>query len=186
MWTPWRHCCGCCCTDRLQWCEVAVGTRTWRRRSTTSSTPTRDYVWSLLQLFFRCTVRLVVTIHDPLLVSFLGWLSRSSVSIGYPFPYNCIRAVLHSLRSRSCTYTWYVMLRFIWWIYYCMTWLDQSRLKLIASCDWMINSRSFSVVRETCLYRLESPSGLIVCIISRLSQQIEVMCRDLLMKIEAF
>jgi hypothetical protein len=45
----------------------------------------------------------------------------------------------------------------------------------------------------TCLYQLKSPSGLIVHMVSRLSQQIEVICNDLLLinviylvKIEAF
>jgi hypothetical protein len=33
----------------------------------------------------------------------------------------------------------------------------------------------------TCLYRLESPSGLTVHMVSRLSQQIEVICSDLLL-----
>jgi hypothetical protein len=48
-------------------------------------------------------------------------------------------------------------------------------------------------MHATCLYWLESPSGLIAHIVNRLSQQIEVMYNDLLMineidlvQIEAF
>ena len=41
---------------------------------------------------------------------------------------------------------------------------------------------SFSVMHTTCPYRLESPSGLTVCIVSRLNQQIKVMCRCSLLK----
>jgi hypothetical protein len=83
--------------------EVAVGMTTRRRRSwsTTSSTPTRDYVGSLLQLFFRCSVHLVVMIHDLLLASILGWHGRSSASVAYPFPNSGIRVVLRSFWSGS-------------------------------------------------------------------------------------
>jgi hypothetical protein len=54
--------------------KVTIGMTTRRRRSRliTSSTPTRNYVGLLLQLFFCCTERLVVTFHDLLLTSFLG------------------------------------------------------------------------------------------------------------------
>jgi hypothetical protein len=55
-----------------------------------------------------------------------------------------------------------------------------------------ISSCSLSIMCATCLYQLESPSALTVHIVSRLSQQIEVICSDLLlsngidlMKIEA-
>jgi hypothetical protein len=44
-----------------------------------------------------------------------------------------------------------------------------------------INSYSLSVMRATCPYQLESPSGLIMHIVNRLSQQIKVMYSDLLM-----
>jgi hypothetical protein len=69
--------------------EVAVGTitRSSRSWSTTSSTPTCDYVGLLLQLFFHCSARLVITIHDLLLTSFLGWHGRISASVAYPYPY---------------------------------------------------------------------------------------------------
>jgi hypothetical protein len=75
--------------------EVAVGMTTRRRRSriTTSSTPTCGYIRSLLQLFFRCSVCLVVTIHDLLLASILGWHGRSSASVAYPFPYKDVLRV---------------------------------------------------------------------------------------------
>jgi hypothetical protein len=72
---------------------------TIRRRqswSTTSSTRMRDYVGLELQLLFRCTARLVVTIHDLLLTSIIGWHSRSSASVAYPFLYSGIRVILHS------------------------------------------------------------------------------------------
>jgi hypothetical protein len=45
---------------------------------------------------------------------------------------------------------------------------------------------SFSVVCAACSYRLELPSGLATCTVSGLSQQVEVMCSSLLMKIETF
>jgi hypothetical protein len=66
--------------------KVAVEMTTRRRRSwsTTSSTPTCDYVGSLLQLFFHCSARLVVTIYDLLLTSILGWHGRSSATVAYP------------------------------------------------------------------------------------------------------
>jgi hypothetical protein len=38
----------------------------------------------------------------------------------------------------------------------------------------------------TCPYKLESPSGLAACTVSGLSQQAEVMCSILPMKIETF
>jgi hypothetical protein len=70
--------------------KVAIGMITRRRRSwlTTYSTLTRDYVGSLLQPFFCCTMRLVVMIHDLLLTSILGWHGRSSISVTYPYPYS--------------------------------------------------------------------------------------------------
>jgi hypothetical protein len=63
--------------------KVAVETTTSRRWSwsTTSSTPTHDYIGSLLQFFFRCSTRLVVMIHDLLLTNILGWHDISSASI---------------------------------------------------------------------------------------------------------
>jgi hypothetical protein len=84
--------------------KVADEMTTRRRRSwsTTSSIPTCDYIGSLLQLFFCCSVRLVVMIHDLLLTSILGWHSRSSASIAYPYPNSGIRAVLRSSWSGSC------------------------------------------------------------------------------------
>jgi hypothetical protein len=55
---------------------------------TISSTPTRDYVGSLLQLFFRCSPCLVVTtIYDPFTCKFPGCNGRCSASIAYPSPY---------------------------------------------------------------------------------------------------
>jgi hypothetical protein len=50
----------------------------------------------------------------------------------------------------------------------------------------MASSHYFSIVCVACPYRLESPSGLAACTISGLSQQAEVMCNSLLMKIETF
>jgi hypothetical protein len=69
--------------------EVATGKPARRRRSvlTTSSTPTCNYIRSLLQLFY-CLVRLVVTtIYDPFTCKFPGCNDRCSASIAYPFPY---------------------------------------------------------------------------------------------------
>jgi hypothetical protein len=54
-------------------------------------------------------------------------------------------------------------------------------LEWIATCDRKISSCYFSVMCATCLYRLKSPSRLTVHIVSRLSQQIEVICSDLLL-----
>jgi hypothetical protein len=68
--------------------EVDVRTTTRRRWSwTTTSTPMRGYVGSLLQLFFHCSTYLVVTIHDLLLTSILEWHDRSSASVTYLFSY---------------------------------------------------------------------------------------------------
>jgi hypothetical protein len=50
----------------------------------------------------------------------------------------------------------------------------------------MANSHFFSAVCTTCPYRLESPSRLVACMISGLSQHAEVICSSLLMKIETF
>jgi hypothetical protein len=68
--------------------EVAVGMTTRRRRawSSTSSTPTRDYVEPLLQLFFLWSARLVVMIHSLLLASILGWHDRRSACVAYRCP----------------------------------------------------------------------------------------------------
>jgi hypothetical protein len=66
--------------------DMKVSTRTTTRSwswETTSSTPMRDYVGSLLWLFFCCSVHLVVMIHDLLLASILGWYSAN---VAYPFP----------------------------------------------------------------------------------------------------
>jgi hypothetical protein len=68
--------------------EVATRMTTGRRWSwsTAFSTPTRDYVGSLLQLFFRCSVHQVVMVHDLLLTSILVWHGRSSATVAYPYP----------------------------------------------------------------------------------------------------
>jgi hypothetical protein len=85
--------------------EATTGMTTRRRWSwtTTSSTPTHDYIGLLLQLFFCCSACLVVTIHDLILTSILGWRGSSSTSVAYPYPINGIRAILHSSWSVSCT-----------------------------------------------------------------------------------
>jgi hypothetical protein len=85
--------------------EVAARTTIWRRQSwtTTSSTPMCDYVGLLLQLFFYCLARLVVTIHDLLVACILGWHDRSSASIAYLFFYSGIRSILHNSWSGSYT-----------------------------------------------------------------------------------
>jgi hypothetical protein len=72
--------------------EVTVGTTTRRRRSwsTTFSTPTCDYIGPMLQLFFHCSVRLVVTIHDLLFIGFIGWHGRNSVNVVYLYPYSWV------------------------------------------------------------------------------------------------
>jgi hypothetical protein len=67
--------------------EVAVVTTMRRRRSwsTNCSTPTRDYVGSLLQLYFRCSVRLVVTMmYNPFICKFSECNNRYSVRVAYP------------------------------------------------------------------------------------------------------
>jgi hypothetical protein len=139
--------------------EVATRTTTRRIRSwtTTSSTLMRDYVRSLLQLFFSCLVHLVVIIHDLLLASIHRWHNRGSASAAYPFPYSGFRAVLHSSWSGS----------------YAMVICDGFEgLECITTCDRKISLYSLSVMCATCLYRLESPSRLIVHTVSGLSQQI--------------
>jgi hypothetical protein len=89
--------------------EVAAGTTTRRRRSwsTISSTPTCNYVGSLLQLFFHYTACLVVTIHDLLLASIFGWHGKSSVSVAYPYPYNSIRVIF---------LVWILRYSDMWWL----------------------------------------------------------------------
>jgi hypothetical protein len=93
-------------TARIGYDDVEVAARmTTRRRwswMTTSSTPICDCVGSLLQLFFRCSARLVVMIHDLLLTSIIVWHGRSSASVAYPFLYSGIKAVLHSSWSGPC------------------------------------------------------------------------------------
>jgi hypothetical protein len=86
--------------------EVAAGTTTQRRRSwmTTSSTPTRDYVGSLLQLFFRYSVHLVVmTIYDPFTYKFSGCNGRCNASVAYLSPYT---SILHSPFHRFAHRRW--------------------------------------------------------------------------------
>jgi hypothetical protein len=80
--------------------EVAAVTTTRRRWSwlTTSSTPMRDYIGSQLQLFFRCSARLVVaTIYDPFTYKFPVCNDRCSARVAYLLPYNGIRVVLHGI-----------------------------------------------------------------------------------------
>jgi hypothetical protein len=145
-------------------------------QSIISSTPTPNYIGSLLQLIFYCVARLVVmTIYDPFTCKFPRCNSRCRASVAYSFPFSGIMAVLRS---------------FFVWIFCCMALIGSIRVekswKLIMSCDWMASSHSFSIVCVTCPYWLESPSGLAACTISRLSQQTEVMCSSLLMKIDTF
>jgi hypothetical protein len=85
--------------------EVATGMTMRRRRSwsTTSSTLKRDYVGRLLQLFFRCSAHLVVTIYDLLLISILGWHDRSSASVAYPYSYKwCIKDADNLVKIHLC------------------------------------------------------------------------------------
>jgi hypothetical protein len=49
------------------------------------------------------------------------------------------------------------------------------------TCDQMMSSCSFSVMCATCVYWLESPSGLTVHIVNGLSQYIEVIRSNLLL-----
>jgi hypothetical protein len=59
--------------------------------STTFSTLTRDYVGSLLQLFFPCSARPVVTtIYNPFTYKFPDYNGRCSASIIYPLPYSTL------------------------------------------------------------------------------------------------
>jgi hypothetical protein len=177
--------CSCCCADRL-----------WRRGDYCRDDHEEANImidcfiytdarlhWITAPTLLLLHCRVVIMIHDLIPTNFLRWYGRNSASVTYPILYSGIRVIMHSLRPRSCTYTWYVMVRFMWWIYWCMTWLDQLRLKLIASCGWIIISRSLSVMCATYLYRLKSASGLTIYIVSILSQQIEVMCCGLLMKL---
>src|SRR6185503_5822608 len=92
VWTPWRRCYDCC-ADRLLGSSTRSSVRgTW---STTSSTLTRG--------FFRCAVRLVITIYDLLLASILG-ICGSDASVAYPVPYSGTRAILRSFWSGSFAY----------------------------------------------------------------------------------
>jgi hypothetical protein len=71
--------------------EAAIDRAKWRRRleSTTFSTPTHIYIELSLQLFFHCTAHLVVMIHDPLLVSFLGDTVDIVLESSIRFPTAC-------------------------------------------------------------------------------------------------
>jgi hypothetical protein len=115
----------------------------------------------MLQLFFHYSACLVVTtIYDPFTCKFPRCNGRCSASVAYPFPYNGIRDVLRSFWSGS---------------FVAQLWLDQSGLKRGGRWLWHVTE---------CPYRLESPSGLVACTVSGLSQRAEVMCSNLLMKIE--
>jgi hypothetical protein len=99
--------------DRWGCCWKSVRKR--RSWLTTSSTPTRDYIGSLLQLFFRCSACLeVTTIYDLLTCKFPVCNDRCSASVAYPLPFNGIKAVLRSFWSGS---------------FVAQLWLDQSGLK---------------------------------------------------------
>jgi hypothetical protein len=117
-------------------------------------------------MLHRCSACLVVTIYDLLLISILGWHGRSSASVAHLYNYSSIRDVLRSSWSGSCA------------IVICD---GYKGLEWIATCDRKISLCSLSVMCATCLYGLESPSGLTVHIVSRLSQQIEVIYSDLLL-----
>jgi hypothetical protein len=160
VWTLWRQCYSHCCADRLWWSWRLLFTRRRQLWSTTSSTQTRDYVESLLQLFFHCWACLVVTPnYDTFTCKFFGCNSRCCASVAYPLYYSGFRVVFHSFWSRS---------------FFCTALTGSIGVEkwgnLIVSCDWMASSRSFSIVCTTCPYRLESPSGLAVCMVSGLSQ----------------
>jgi hypothetical protein len=106
---------------------------------------------------------------------FPGYNGRCSASVAYPFPYSGIRAILHSFWSGS---------------FVVQFWLGQSGLKrggswLCHVTEWLV-CIFFSVVCVACPYRPESPSGLVACMVSGLSQHAEVRCNNLLMKIETF
>jgi hypothetical protein len=137
--------------------EIVVRMTTRRRQpwSTSSSTPTPDYVGPLLQLFFRCSARLVVMIYDILVASILGWYGRSSASVVYLYPYSGIRSILHSSWSGCHT----IVIR-----------NGYKGLEWTARCDQNISLCSLSIMCATCLYQLESPSGETMHIVSRLSQ----------------
>jgi hypothetical protein len=130
---------GCYYADWYDDMKFANGTTMRRRRSwsTTSSIPTCDYLGSSLQLLFRCTMRLVVTIYDLLLASFLGWHCRSSANVAYPFSYSGTRAILHGSWSRS------------WAIVICDGYKGWSGLRHVIE---KISSYSLSVMYATCLY----------------------------------
>jgi hypothetical protein len=108
-----------------------------------SSTPTCDYIGSLLQFFFRYSAHLVImTIYDPFTCKFPGWNGRYSASVAYPFPYIGIRAVLQSFWSGS---------------FVAHLWLDQSGLRrggswLCHVIEWLVHVLSLS-----CLWHV--PTG---------------------------
>jgi hypothetical protein len=140
----------CTCGLRGGWSamtilEVAARKPTRRRRSwsTASFTPTHDYVGSLLQLFFRYSARLVVTmIYDLFTCKFPLCNGRYNARVAYPLPYSSIRAVMRSFWSRS----------FVAWL-----WLDQSGLKRGGS--WLCHVTEWLVRVLPLLYVQHVPTG---------------------------
>jgi hypothetical protein len=111
----------------------------------------------------------------PFTCTFPGCNGRCSASVAYPLLYSGIRAVLCSV---------------LVWIFCCTALIGsigvEKMWKLIVWYDWMASLHSFSVVCMACPYRLESPLRLATCMISGLSQHLEVTCSSILMKIEIF
>jgi hypothetical protein len=101
----------------------------------------------------------------------------------------CMSKNLNSELKKEENYTCDLS-KFLVWIFCCTALIGsigiEKRCKLIVSYDWMASSRSFSVVCVTCPYWLESPFGLDACMVSGLSQQAEVICSNLPIKIEIF
>jgi hypothetical protein len=127
--------------------------------------------WTTALTLFLQLVCPVVTIHDLLLTSILKWPSRSSASVVYPYPYSGIRVILRSLRSGSIVARLHK--------------INQGWSWLRHVIEWLVHTPSLLCVQHVST-GWNHHRGLIIHIISRLSQQIEVMCLSLLIKIETF
>ena len=126
------------------------------------SSLTRIYVGSsLLQRIFRCTC--TSSGNDPWSLAYMRSLLNAVASVASPFSYSGTRAIMLSFWS-GWAYRDMLLFRVLQYVHIrCIDWCTAwDRYELIASWWLLIGSWSFSIVRTTCPFRLESPSGLIV------------------------
>ena len=154
VWTPRRRRC------------VAVvligGTSRSSELRSASSAPMHIYIGSsLLQRIFRCTC--ASSGNDPWSLAYMRSLLNAVASVASSFPNSGTRAIMFSFWS-GCAYRDMLLFRVLQSVHIrCIDWCTAwDRYELIASRWVQIGSCSFSIVRTTCPYQLESPSGLTV------------------------